>query len=69
MKLKNISNEEQRVMPAIGLPFSCAAGAETAEIHPFVSAELLSLPSIWAAVALAEEITKSTRIQKLEKES
>lgn len=48
MKLKNVSKEEQTVMPHTGPSFSCVPGAMTAEIDKHVARELLeAFPEVW----------------------
>lgn len=50
MKLKNISDVEQKVMPHTGPSFSCAAGAVTGELADVCGEELLrDFPSVWEA--------------------
>lgn len=51
MKLKNISTEEQKVLPNDGsASFACAAGAETGELSDSCAEQLVrDLPAVWAS--------------------
>lgn len=55
MKLRNISDVEQKVLPHTGPAFSCAPGATTADLDPIVRDELLSLvPAVWEKAGVHE---------------
>lgn len=58
MKLKNISPEEQKVLPNTGPAFSCVPGAEV-DVADVCGAELVrDFPSVWEAVAVKPKSKK-----------
>lgn len=59
MKLKNISNEEQKVMPPDSAAFSCAPCAETPELSDVCGGDLLaSFPSVWESTSVKPKKAK-----------
>lgn len=59
MKLKNVSQQEQKVCPTIGDNFACAPGDTTVELPELVAADLLtSFPSVWEPVGVHPKKSK-----------
>ena len=62
MKLRNISDIEQKVLPHTGPAFSCAPGATTADLDPQVREELTaSFPGIWEKAGVHHETQKGKK--------
>lgn len=58
MKLKNVSNEERKVMPPDSAAFVCASGAETPELSDICANELLADSSVWESVGVKPKKSK-----------